>query len=487
MTKTAATFALALGERPERVTLTRWLLDELRRAIADGRIKPGMRLPATRDLARQYGIARGTVVTAFEQLESEGYLSGRAGGGTWVTNQFAIRKGAGRIAPLLSKGRPALLAGLSSAYPSQPFVQSIPIPEFPTKVWARLGSRRLRRRPASFLFTDDPRGYSPLREAICEYLKSSRAVKCHPDQIVILSGVQQGLDLLARLLLKPGDQVWLEDPGYFGAAIAFRNANSKIVPVPVKQGGVRVAEGRRLGRNARVAYVTPGHQFPLGTTMSLETRLDLLAWAGEAGAFVIEDDYDSEFRFRGNPTPSLQSLDTNDSVIFLGTFNKLIFPALRLGYIVLPPALVEQFLALRYGTDLRCGGLDQTILCDFILEGHLARHIRRMRDLYATRFTAFLDAAKKRARGLLEISPIQAGLHVTGFVKNGMTSREAELAARTQGVETMGLDRLTVARPELHGIVMGFAAFDERETDRAMIKLARALERRTGTVLARAR
>jgi GntR family transcriptional regulator / MocR family aminotransferase len=479
MMKTAATFELALGERPKHVTLTRWLLDELRHAIVDGRIKPGTRLPATRDLARQYGIARGTVVTVFEQLQSEGYLSGRAGGGTWVTEQFAARIGAGNVAPLLSRGRPALLAGLSYTYPSRPFVQSIPASEFPTSVWARLGGRRLRSRPASFLIADDPRGYSPLREAISGYLKSSRAVKCHPDQIVVLTGVQQGLDLLARLLVKPGEPIWMEDPGYFGAAIAFRNAGAKILPVPLDQGGIHVAQGRRLGRNARAAYVTPGHQFPLGTTMSLETRLELLAWAVRAAAFVIEDDYDSEFRFRGNPIPALQSLDANQSVIFLGTFNKLLFPALRLGYVVLPPSLVEPFLALRYGTDQRCGGLDQTILCDFILEGHLARHLRRVRDLYAGRLTAFLDAARKHARGLLEISPIHAGLHVTGFVRNGMTSREAESAARARGVETMGLDRLTVGRARPNGIVMGFAAFEEREIEHAMVKLTQALEERT--------
>jgi len=323
---------------------------------------------------------------------------------------------------------------------------------------------------------EDHRGFAPLREAIAVYLGSSRAVICHPDQIVILSGVQQGLDLLARLLLKAGDAFWMEDPGYFGAVIALRNAGATIVPVPVDEGGLRVSEGRRRCVDAKGAYVTPGHQFPLGMTMSLESRLELLKWAHEAKAFVIEDDYDSEYRFRGSPMPSLHSLDGKGSVIFLGTFNKLLFPSLRLGYVVLPPSLVDPFLAMRYGTDLRCGGLDQAILCDFIVEGHLGRHIRRMRDLYGGRLEALLDAGQEYLRGLLDFSDIQAGLHTTGLLRNGMMSRAAEAAGLAKGIEIMGLDRLTLRRTDLNGLVLGFAAFDEEEIRSGIATLAGALE-----------
>lgn len=404
MPKDISTFVLSLGERPNHVTLTRWLLDELRRAILDGRLKPGMRLPATRDFARQYGVSRGTVVNVFQQLQSDGYLLGQVGGGTWVNERLANRTIGPNVRPSLSHGRPAPLAGLSFPPPARPFRLYAPaVAEFPVKVWARVGSRRLRTLSSDLLAGDDLRGFGPLREAICTYLGSSRAVNCHPGQIVILSGVQQGLDILARLLLKPGDPVWIEDPGYFGATIAFRNARAKIVPVPVEAGGLRVSEGRRLCTQAKGAYVTPGHQFPLGTTMSLESRLELLAWAREVKAFVVEDDHDSEHRFRGNPMPSLHSLDRDASIIFLGTFNKLLFPSLRLGYVVLPPSLVDPFLALRYGTDLRCAGLDQAILCDFMVEGHFGRHIRRMRELYAGRLAAFLDAGQKHLKGLMAI------------------------------------------------------------------------------------
>lgn len=477
MAKDASSFVLSLGKRPEHETLTRWLLDELRSAILDGRLKPGTRLPATRDFARQYGVSRGTVVTVFQQLHSDGYLTSRVGGGTWVNERLANRTISAVARPIRSHVPPAPLVGLSFPRPARPFRMSIPaVSEFPMKVWARVGSRRLRAISSSFLAAEGLRGFRPLREAIAAYLGSSRAVNCHPDQVVILSGVQQGLDLLSRLLLKPGDAAWTEDPGYFGTMIAFRNAGANLVPVPVGEAGIRVSEGKRLCANAKIAYVTPGHQFPLGITMSLGTRLELLAWARTANAFVIEDDYDSEHRFRGNPMPSLQSLDRNGNVIFLGTFNKLLFPALRLGYVVLPPSLVDPFLALRYGTDLRCSGLDQAILCDFIVEGHFGRHIRRMRELYSGRLAALLDAGQKYLKGLMDLSQIQAGLHITGLLRNGMSSRAAETAGLAKNIDTMGLDRLTLRRTDLNGLVMGFAGFDEGSIRSGIATLTGALE-----------
>jgi GntR family transcriptional regulator/MocR family aminotransferase len=300
-----------------------------------------------------------------------------------------------------------------------------------------------------------------LCEAIAEYLGSSRGVKCSADQIAIVSGVQQALDLLARCLLKPADPVWMEDPGYFGATLAFRNAAAKIIPVPVDQEGISVAAGRRLCARAKAAYVTPGHQFPLGTTMSLERRLALIAWARESGAYVIEDDYDSEFRFEGKPVPAMQALDGGGNVVFVGTFNKLLFPSLRMGYVVLPPDLVDPFLSLRYGTELRAVSVDQAILCDFIEEGHLGRHIRRMRELYAGRLSALRDAADRRLKGLVEIPNIRAGLYTVAFLRNGMSSKQAETILLQCGLETMGLHRFSLGQPDFRGLLLGFAAFDE--------------------------
>lgn len=316
----------------------------------------------------------------------------------------------------------------------------------------------------------------PLRREIAAYLGSSRGVKCSADCVVILSGVQQGLDLFSRLLLKPGQAVWLEDPGYFGAATAFRNQRANIIPVPVDKHGLDVAAGYRLGRGARAAYVTPAHHFPLGVSLSIERRLALLAWARESGAFILEDDYDSEYRFEGHPMPALQGLDTHDSVIFLGSFNKVLFPSLRLGYAVVPPALLDPVLALRLGSDVAPPGPSQAILCDFIAEGHLGRHIRRMRNLYAARLAALQEAAQRYLAGILEISSIRAGLSTAGVLRNSMTSRKAESLAAANGIEVLGLHRFFLGKSTVEGLLLGFAGFTEHEIRHSVRALAKALE-----------
>jgi GntR family transcriptional regulator/MocR family aminotransferase len=350
--------------------------------------------------------------------------------------------------------------------------------QFPYKVWTRLAARRLRRFPSWLHVRDDGRGYRPLCEAVADYLASSRGVKCSPDRIAIVSGVEQGLDLLARLLLRPGDPVWMEDPGYFGATIAFRNAGARIVPVPVDEHGISVEAGRRLCLRAKGVYVTPGHQFPMGVTMSLERRLALIAWAREVGAFVIEDDYDADFRFAGRPLSVLQSLDSENHVILVGTFNKLLFPALRLGYVVLPPNLVDPFLELRFGADLRTISLEQAILCDFIVEGHLGRHMRRMLELYAVRLAALREAGQEFLQGLMEIENVQTGLYTAGFLRNGMGSQEAEATLIEQGVQTIGMHRFAAEAADPRGVLLGFAAFDEKEIRDGAMLMARALERK---------
>ena len=479
MPKDASSFDLTLTSPPKRGAMTRWLYEELRNAILQGRIRPGTRLPATRDFARQYGVARGTVVNVFEQLQVEGYLRSRTGAGTWVNERLPDGNLRGsRRSPLPAVVRPEPMVGLACNGPSRPFrVYKPAIAHFPVKVWTRLARRRLAAFSSWLRTEHDACGFAPLREAIADYLASSRGVRCCPDQIMIVSGIQQGLDLLARLLLNPGDPVWMEDPGYFGAVMAFRNAGARIIPVPVDDEGLSVSAGMSLCARAKGVYLTPAHQFPLGMTMSLDRRLALLDWASRAGAVVIEDDYDSEYRFESRPVPALQGLDGRCNVAFVGTFNKVLFPWLRLGYVVLPPALVEPFLALRYATEFRCAGLDQAILCDFIVAGHFGRHIRRMRELYAARLSALLDESRRYLNGLLEVSPVRAGLYSTAFLRNGMTSRQAEESAAAHGLETMGLHRLTLARPDLRGLVLGFAAFDETSIRNGVISLAKALER----------
>lgn len=485
MAKTVSSYELTLGARPKHQTLTRWLCDELRLAILEGRLAPGTRLPASRDFARLYGLARGTVVTVFERLQAEGYVSCRVGSGTRV-NRVATDcpAPARRLTPPLyirrvvsGYARPKPWIGIMRSEGVRPFCMREPaIDEFPAKLWGSLAARRARKFSSWLQAEDDGRGYRPLREAVTHYLASSRGVRSSPDQIIIVSGVQQALDLLSRALLQRDDPVWMEDPGYFGASIAFESVGAKIIPVPVDTEGLSVSAGLRMFPHAKGVYVTPAHQFPLGMTMSLERRMEVLRWASRTGAFVIEDDYDSEYRFEGQPVPAMQTLDRNSNVVFIGSFSKIMFPSLRLGYVVLPAGLADYFLAFKSRTDFRSVNLDQAVLCDFIVDGHLGRHLRRMRNLYARRLEALIAGGERCLKGLLKISSVRAGLYTVGFLENGMSSRQAETAAAARGVEVFGLDRYILKRPDPKGLLLGFAAFDETAIRKGLLQLAAALD-----------
>jgi GntR family transcriptional regulator/MocR family aminotransferase len=378
--------------------------------------------------------------------------------------------------------RPKAWVDIVASEGVRPFQMRDPaIAEFPAKLWGSIAAKRARDFSSWLREKEDGRGYRPLREAIAHYLAVSRGVRCSLEQIVMVSGTQQALDLLARFLLKKDEPVWIEDPGYFGAEIAFSSVGAKIIPVPVDEQGLNVEAGLKLSPHARGAYVTPAHQFPLGMTMSLERRIALLKWASRTGAFVIEDDYDSEYRFEGLPIPSLQSLDRNSNVIFVGSFAKLLSPTLRMGYIVLPASLVDLFLAFRYRTDFRNLSLDQAVLCDFIADGHLGRHLRRMRNLYSSRLEALRDGGHQYLSGLVKISDVRAGLYTVGFLENGMGSRQAEKAASTRGIDVVALDRYSLNCPDPRGVLLGFAAFDETSIKRSLRQLAASLDRKHGT------
>jgi GntR family transcriptional regulator/MocR family aminotransferase len=313
MPKAISSFELTLKSRSRHQTLTNWLYGELRSAILDGRLAPGARLPASRDFASQYELSRGTVVSVLERLQAEGYVTSRVGFGTWVNRVEAPRPPHPSRPARHATTTPAYIRRVISTYKRpQPwidlaFVDAIrpfrigapAINEFPSEVWGRIAADRARNFRSWLKKESDRRGYRPLRDAIAEYLRTSRGVQCTAEQIVLVSGIQQALDLLARLLLKKSDPIWMEDPGYFGARIAFDNAGARLVAVPVNEEGLSVSAGIKLCPDAKGAYVTPAHQFPLGVTMSLERRMALLSWAARAGAFVIEDDYDSEYRFEG--------------------------------------------------------------------------------------------------------------------------------------------------------------------------------------------
>ena len=485
MSKASSSYELTLNARTPDQSLTTWLYTELRRAILEGRLVPGTKLPASRDFATQHGVSRGTVVSVFERLQSEGYLSCRVGSGTRVNSLATVNevRTQNRTPPAYilraasTYERPKPWAGLVAAEGVRPFGLRDPaIDQFPVKLWGSLAARRARTFASWLRTEDDGRGYRPLREAITHYLSMSRGVRCSADQVLVVSGAQQALDLIARMLLKRGEPVWMEDPGYFGASIAFGTVGAKIIAVPVDEQGLDVGTGIKMCPRARGAYVTPAHQFPLGMTMSLERRIALLDWASRAGAFVIEDDYDSEYRFEGRPIPALQGLDENSNVILIGSFSKLLFPSLRIGYVVLPAPLVDHFRAFRYRTDFRNLSLEQAVLCDFIAEGYLGRHLRRMRNLYSSRLAALLDGGHRYLRGLLEISDVRAGLYSVGFLENGMDSWQAEKAAAARGVEVVALDRYTLKRPDPRGVLLGFAAFDEAAIRKGLLQLAAVLE-----------
>jgi GntR family transcriptional regulator / MocR family aminotransferase len=487
MPKRVATIPLTLPLRPAGVSLGRWLFAALRSEILEGRLTPGSRLPASRDLAAQYGLSRGTVVGAFEQLRSEGYVVGTVGSGTRVNAVLPEELLRARPVPL---GQPVdapqppralssfarqvtLFRGyeprtLRAFRANQPALDL-----FPIALWAKVAAHRLRRATPALLLGTEPLGYGPLREAVADYLRISRGVRCEAGQVCIVSGVQEALDLVTRLALGPGDRVCMEEPGYSGAARVFEAHGATVVPIPVDAEGITLTS--RWWPGARLAYVTPAHQFPLGVAMSLPRRLALLEWARAAGALIFEDDYDAEFRYAGRPVPALQGLDRHGVVCFAGTFSKVLFPALRLGYLVVPPDLVDRVAAAKSVVSRHAPLLDQAVLCDFIADGHFGRHLRRMREVYAERLATLLEEGRARLAGLVEIAAIEAGLQTVGWLLPGVAGSDAERLAARRGVETVSLTRYARTALPREGLQLGFAAVDAEEIRRGVRELAVAL------------
>jgi GntR family transcriptional regulator/MocR family aminotransferase len=471
--------------------LFRQLYDGLRERILDGTLAPGMRLPATRGLAGDLGVSRNTVLNAYEQLLAEGYLEGKLGSGTYVHRtlpdaMMQVHPGSAPARPALPRRRAlsrrgevlARMAAVGVRYsgPPRPFRPGIPaLDAFPFDVWMRLVARHHRRPPRELLGYDHSAGYAPLRKAIATHLGPARAVHCDPDQVLIISGSHQGLDLVARVLLDPDDTAWVEDPGFPSARAVLKGAGVRLAPVPVDGDGLDVAAGSARCPDARLAYVTPSHQYPLGVTMSLSRRLALLDWARQADAWVVEDDYDSEFRYGGRPLAAMQGLDREGRVIYLGTLSKALFPSLRLGYLVVPPDLVDAFVAARTVIDRQCSTLMQAVVADFLDEGHFLRHIRRMRTLYTDRQETLLRAAGRELGGLLEVCPCETGLHLVGWLADGRQDQEASQSAARLGVETPPLSIYCVERRERGGLLFGYAGCDARQIRDAVRRLGAAL------------
>lgn len=491
MAKRSGLTEILLGQRTKSEPAYRWLYGALRREILEGRLGPGTRLPATRDLAAEYRLSRGTIVTAFEELKAEGYIEGSVGSGTYVSKVLpeqlldATRGEMGVAAPeritrrLSEYGKSVRPFPILSGGTSRAFRANVPaLEEFPVALWAQIASRRLRGASISMLRGCEPAGYRPLRQAIAAYLLQSRGVVCTADQVVVLSGVQEALDLAARLFVEPGEKVLVENPGYLGAARVFEAMGAEMLPLRVDGEGAKVPG---VGQTAKLVYVTPAHQAPLGVTMSLARRLELLRWARGAGALIFEDDYDGEYRYAGWTVPSLQGLDRHGVVLFAGSFSKVLFPALRLGYLVIPEDLVERFAAAKSILNRHAPVLEQTVLCDFVEGGHFGRHLRKMRELYSERLGVLLDEGKRQLAGAVEISQIEAGLQTVGWLAEDLDGRELVKAAAERGLELIALAGFyrsaeTCEQRPRDGVQMGFAAVNPDEIRRGVEELARAID-----------
>ncbi|MEX5747856.1 PLP-dependent aminotransferase family protein [Massilia sp. X63] len=492
--------AAAPLSRATATPLFRQLYARLKDAILRGRLAPGARLPATRELARQLQVSRQTVIAAYEQLTAEGYLRGGVGRGTFVDAALPVARQAppapaalpGLLRPLPERGA-AMAAGMARVrYHSGPvraFRPSMPgLDLFPFEVWRKLEMRALRR-PGPHLGYSAPSGDLRLRELLCAYLRAARGVDCTQEQVVITSGSQQALYLLAHLLLAPGDAVWLESPGYQGACAPMAVAGARICTVPVDAEGMDVAWAAAHHPDARMVFATPSHQLPLGATMSLARRLALLRWATAHRAWIIEDDYDSEYRYTGPPLASLQSLDRAGCVIYTGTLSKVLFPGLRLGYVVAPPALAEPLAHAKAVVDRHSAILPQMVLADFIAEGHFARHIRRTREAYAERRQVLLDALGTRLDERLRCGPTDAGLDLCVHFRPGRDGRFPDEARVAEAALDAGIELRPLAyyaNPQAGpacavdpGLVLGFSAVGAADIRRGVERLAAVIERTT--------
>jgi GntR family transcriptional regulator / MocR family aminotransferase len=471
----------------------RQLYEGLREAVLSGRLGPGACLPSTRELASELGLSRATAITAYRQLLAEGYLEGRVGSGTYVASELpddllrarlrreqAYDKSVRRVRALSRRGESLRAAPMTSLRDGgvprafQPWVPALD--EFPWRVWSRLLAQRYRRPRQELLNYGPPAGHWVLRRAIAEHLGTSRAVRCEPEQVIVVSGSQQALDLTARVLLDPVDEAWVEDPGYAGTYGALVAAGASVVPVPVNREGLHVTLARDLCPDARLACVTPSHQYPLGITMSLRHRLALLEWAAREGAWVLENDYDSEYRYAGRPIAALQGLDTEGRVIYAGTFSKVLFPSLRLGYLVVPLDLVDAFVAARAFVDRGSSLMEQALLADFLIDGHFSSHVRRMRALYAGRQEALVEAARRELAGLLEVRPNDSGMHLVGWLPEGVDGDAASRRAAQYGVVVPSIASYSLLPSSPQGLVLGYAAVNEGQIAEGVRRLGHTLE-----------
>jgi GntR family transcriptional regulator / MocR family aminotransferase len=450
------------GEGPR----TRELYLAIRRLIEAGRVPAGAKLPTTRDLAHRLGLSRAAAVAAFEMLTAEGFAEARTGAGTFVASQV----------PDLSKVKVTTRTRDLRPFKPWPCALGVAISDQRTLgIFRRLLARHLARPEPNHFHYGDPRGGSRLREAIAAYLTTARGVRCHADQIVITAGTQQGLDLVVRAALRPGDAAWMEDPGYPLARAALAGAGVRSVGVPVDDEGLDPTRGEALCPQARLVYVTPSHQFPLGVTMTMRRRLALIEWARRNDAWIIEDDYDSEFRYAGPPLTALQGMDGTGRVAYLGTFSKVLFPGLRVGYAVVPEPLLDAVLDLRARSDRQPPTIAEGALAELLSEGHFAAHVRRARRQAQLSRDVLVAGLQAAAADSLAVATPEQGLHLVAKLIGPRRDTEIVAATNAAGIGTRALSPMFIDAPPQHGLVLGFSGFSTGELRTAALKLCRIL------------
>lgn len=470
--------------------LHRQLYEELRRAILTGRLLPKQRIPSTRVLARSLGISRSTVTQSYEQLLSEGYLQTTIGSGTFVCPKLpddllrsdSIESIHQTIPPPIQ-----LSTYGASLADAEPLVTAEPeslisfrygrpaLDQFPIKLWRKLLSRHCRSNVDLLDYATDSLGHRPLREAIARYLSGSRAVQCEADQVIIVNGSLQALNLVTRLLINHGDWIALEDPGYLGARHSFLTQGAKLWPVAVDHSGLIVKDLVTYPAAIKLVYVTPSHQFPTGAVLSLPRRLELLAWAQQTGTLIIEDDYDSEYRYSDRPIPALQGLGHSNSVIYIGTFSKVLFPSLRLGYLVMPQVLVPAFSRAKWLADRQSPLLEQYVLADFIDEGHLERHIRRMRTLYNQRRQTLVQALTLHLGQQVTILGDNAGMHLMVRLHTDLSDEAIIYNAAQVGVGLVSVQPYYLEAKHTGEFIFGYAELNDQQIQEGIRRLAQAL------------
>lgn len=459
----------------------------IRQLILDGVLGPGKPLPATRGLAKALAVSRDTIEAAYIQLHAEGFIERKVGSGSFVAEITAFQPGQRRSrrdallrnqAPNLSKRGAATFhgGGLRDIVAPRPFAHGIPeTRNFPLSVWERLERQVLRDYGSKVLLHGDPQGAEPLRRAIADYVNLERGARATADRVLVLTSSQQAMSLCATMLLDPGDRIFIEDPAYHGARKAFDAAGLEPVPVRVDGNGIVVDEIVADSRGAKAVSLTPSHQFPTGAKLSLDRRMALIEWAARKQAWLLEDDYDSEFHYEGKPTACVQGLDRHERTIYIGTFTKSLFPSLRIGYVILPPQLVKPMTVARSLLDGHTALIAQLTLARFMEGGHFGAHIRTMRTIYAERIEVLAALVDKHLSAFVEARVPVGGLQMPCLLSGELSEREAIDAARRVGVDLFGLSALHAGRTTEPGFLMGFAAYNTEEIEAAIKKLAKAL------------